>query len=69
MVIKKINYAIRCDIGMCPNQAKYGIENKGKVLRRQLNLCEDCIIELYECLGKLLTPKSPNNVINRKDKS
>lgn len=66
MEIKKLNHIIRCDMSMCKNEAVYSIGKKNSMLKRQINLCEDCAIELYSELGKLITPKSPVNIISKK---
>ncbi len=65
MEIRKINYPVRCDMGLCRKQAVFSIGGKNTLLRRQLNLCEDCIAELYKELGRLITPKSPKNMITK----
>jgi len=66
MEIKKINHIIRCDMGMCRKEAAYSIGAKNTLLKRQINICKDCARELYEELGKLFTPKSPENIIKKK---
>lgn len=67
MEIKKLNANVRCDIGMCRKQANYSIARSNTLLKRQLNICEECAQEIYKELGKLFTPKSPQNVIGKKN--
>lgn len=69
MEIKKINHNIRCDMGLCKREAVYSIGTKNTMLKRQLNLCEGCAKTLYEELGRLFTPKSPMNIISKKNLS
>ncbi|MGI6701019.1 MAG: hypothetical protein ACOX3U_00905 [Christensenellales bacterium] len=66
MEISKINLIVRCDMGLCGNKAVYSINRRNKILRRNINLCADCARKLYAELGKLFTPKSPENIIKKR---
>lgn len=66
MEIVKINIRVRCDMGMCNKSAVYSIGNKDTMLRRKINLCEDCAMSMYKELSSLFVPKSPPNMIAKK---
>ena len=56
MEIKSCNLKTKCDIGGCKNLAEYSVvstENKSV-----LNLCSNCVKQLYTALAKVNTPKS-----------
>ena len=65
MKLENLKVTVRCDFGLCKNQAKYEIFEDGVLSRRKIYLCEDCAKELFELLTKEFVPKSPMNVINR----
>jgi len=66
MKLEQINYKVKCDIPGCKNISSYALTNKHFYISSNLNICKDCLCELYESIGKLLTPKSPKNVLNNK---
>lgn len=68
MEVKKLNVDARCDNGACVNKAGYIIDRDDTVTGNQLKFCESCLKELYFAIGKTLTPKSPKNVFERKEK-
>ena len=57
---------VRCDIGKCPNVARYSVMPEGVSPSGYVNLCESCAEELYSALGRLLVPKSPKNMLAKK---
>lgn len=65
MKLKKINVKVRCDVGLCKNQATYEITDDGVLAFRKIYICETCAKKLSELLAKEFTPKSPINVINK----
>ncbi len=65
MEIKSQQQKIKCDVPGCKNKANYVVENKTFFFNNQLNLCEDCVKEIYEWYAKKTTPKSPVNMFNR----
>lgn len=65
MKLNKISVKVRCDIGLCKNQAAYEITGDGVLAKRKIYLCEDCAKTIYELLAKEFTPKSPMNLINK----
>ena len=68
MEVKKINVEARCDNGACTKKADFVIEREDTVTQNQLKFCESCMREIYFAIGKTLTPKSPKNVFERKEK-
>ncbi len=65
MKLTNLKVKVRCDFGLCKNQAKYEIFEDGVLARRKIYLCEQCAKQLFELLSKEFVPKSPINVINR----
>lgn len=49
----------------CKADAKYEIVLK-KSLLGGVYLCENCMREIYSEIGKILVPKSPENIIKKK---
>ncbi len=66
MQVKKLGVKTKCEMPTCKNNASYQFVAQGGDSRNSLNLCEDCVKELYKQIGKLITPKSPKNVLNKK---
>lgn len=65
MKIEQLEVKVRCDAGLCKNYAKYVITDKGVMPGRKIYLCENCANEIYNALGKLFVPKSPENFIKK----
>ena len=63
MKLKKINALVRCDMPMCNNKAAYTITAKGGLRSRQINICKECLKNLYDEISNELVPKSPHNMI------
>lgn len=66
MQVQKLSVKTKCEMPMCKNNAVYQFCADNGDKRNSLNLCEDCVKELYGQIGKLLTPKSPKNMLNKK---
>ena len=72
MQIEKCLQKTKCDFVGCNNLASYSLSTKG-ILKRELCFCENCLMEMYETIGKLKVPKgvkSPfkqNERLRRKD--
>lgn len=66
MQVSKTGVKTKCEMSMCKREAVYQfcLDNGDK--RNSLNLCENCVKELYGQIGKILTPKSPKNMLNKK---
>lgn len=65
MKLANLNVKVRCDFGLCKNQAKYEIYEDGVLARRKIYLCEDCAKQLFQLLSKEFVPKSPTNLIKK----
>ncbi|MDE7190947.1 MAG: hypothetical protein K2O35_00510 [Clostridia bacterium] len=48
---------IKCDVGNCRNLAKYSVAPEGVGAGQYINLCEECMRELYGEIGLLIAPK------------
>ena len=65
MEVSKIKSRVRCDIGLCKNNAVYVIGGKGVMPNRKLYICEECMKQLYEQFSAVMVPKSPENLIKK----
>ena len=66
MELLKNKYKMRCEMGACKNFAGYSVKMSRLGPRGHLNLCAECLRELYELIGKQLTPKGIGNVLKKK---
>lgn len=64
MEIKAEGVRSKC-CACCKADAKYEIILK-KSLMGSVALCENCLREMYSEIGKILIPKSPENIIKKK---
>ena len=48
---------IKCDVGNCRNLAKFSVAPEGVGAGQYINLCEECMKQLYGAIGILLAPK------------
>lgn len=69
MKTKEISIKVRCDMPNCRKTANIKFEKEGFFRSAGLYLCEECMKEIYAQIGKSLTPKSPNNMLNKKTKT
>ena len=67
MIIEKISGSVKCDMASCKNKAVYSVDSKVS-LSQNLNLCENCARSLYEALGRIIVPKSPQNMLSNSAK-
>ena len=68
MKLTKQNVKARCDGHLCRNFATYRLEGMGGLPRwigGGICLCDDCLQELYEAIGREIVPKSPDNLIKK----
>ena len=66
MQVQKLSVKTKCETPTCKNNASYQFCLDSGDKRNSLNLCEDCMREIYGHIGKILTPKSPKNMLNKK---
>ncbi len=67
MELVKTNVTIKCDVPGCKNKADYMIKSRKIFGIGDMYFCRECLESLYDEIGKIVTPKSPNN-INKKIK-
>ena len=48
---------IRCDVGNCLNLARYSVAPDGVGAGQYINLCEECMRQLYGEIALALAPK------------
>ena len=72
MELVKLNVKARCDMGLCKNLAEYSIsparEKAHLPWRKEAGgtyICGQCLRDLYAVIGKVLVPKSPDNMIKK----
>ena len=68
MQLTKLSVKSRCDMHLCRNMAEYRVSTgSGFALfgAQGLYLCHDCLVKLYEAIGRELVPKSPDNLIKQ----
>ena len=70
MELIKLNVPARCDMYLCRNVAAYRIATGKKALpsifgASGIYLCHDCLVKLYEAIGREIVPKSPDNLIKK----
>lgn len=49
---------LKCDLHACKNNADYSIVKEGACPKDYMNICRDCLKELYVQTGLLLVPKA-----------
>ena len=69
MNTKEISVKVRCDMPNCRKTACIKFEKEGFFRSAGLYLCEECMKDLYKQIGQRMTPKSPSNMLNKKNKS
>ena len=57
MKIVKITYKTKCDFPGCRNISSCMVTDE-RDLGKKLNLCEQCVQDIYACIAKTVTPKS-----------
>ena len=58
MEIIESNNHIRCELGACKNKAEHAVKFERVGIRSRLYVCDKCMHELYDAIGKVLVPKS-----------
>lgn len=68
MIIKDVPSRVKCDMPNCKNIATIKVEKEGFFKGMGLFLCKDCMESMYKEFAQRITPKSPNNMLNKKIK-
>lgn len=58
MTLQKQKSRVRCDMGLCKNRADYVIKLNRMGIKSTINVCSDCLNELYSLIGGEIVPKS-----------
>ncbi len=58
MQLIKTKHKIRCEMGVCKNNAAYSIKMDRVGIRSQIHICESCLREMYKIIGESVIPKS-----------
>ena len=69
MKIVNIEKRIRCEMPNCKNMAEIRVEKEGFFGSSGFCICNECMKDMYLCFSKIIVPKSPNNMLNKKVKS
>ncbi len=62
-MLQNVTTKTKCDVRNCKNNAAYNFEIKG---RGKCFLCADCLEELFAEYRAHTVPKSPQNIIKKK---
>lgn len=65
MKIERTKHKVRCDMPCCKRDAGYALVPQGAMPRNYIYLCEECLSDMYCEIGKIVVPKSPQNVFER----
>ena len=66
MKLEKIDAKVKCDASGCNNLSEYRIVNKKLVFFGSFYLCKNCLNELYNIVGSVVVPKSPQPIFKKK---
>ena len=66
MQLAKISQVVKCDIGICVRTADWTLVTPATMVEHRLNMCEQCMKELYNAIGTVIVPKSPRNMLGGK---
>lgn len=58
MQLVKTKHKIKCEMGVCRNDAAYSIKMDRVGIRSQIHVCENCLNDLYRIIGESVIPKS-----------
>lgn len=58
MQLIKTKHKIRCEMGVCKNNADYSIKMDRVGIRSQIHICESCLRDMYRVIGETVIPKS-----------
>lgn len=67
MNLIKCTKNVKCDMADCRNHADYYVESEKRAYKATMFLCLDCMEKLHSSIGKIITPKSPKNMLNNTD--
>lgn len=67
MEMTKINYKTKCDFPGCKFFAEHIIKDEIDV-NKKLNLCESCLIKIYEVIAKTIVPKGVDSPFKKQRK-
>lgn len=68
MKLIKQTRRIKCDVGGCRSLADYSVIKDGSNPRNQINLCKQCMQDMYALFAKEIIPESPANILGSKGK-
>ena len=54
MELLKNNYKIKCELGICKNNADYSIHLSRCGIKSRIHICKDCMKELHSLFGNEL---------------
>lgn len=67
MELGKCKEKTRCEMGGCKQKADYTIRLSRAGIRSTINVCSECLKELYRLLGGELVPKSIETIRKNKE--
>jgi len=63
MELEKIKIKTKCDIPGCLNYADYTLKLRKFWNVGNTNFCKSCLTKMHGEISKVLTPKSPKNIL------
>ena len=64
MELVRARFRIRCEMAGCKKASEYAVKTPRFGARASLNICSDCMKELYELIGKEVVPKPIENAMS-----
>ena len=61
-MITKTKIKTKCNV--CHKESEFNISVKKQKKFTKINLCKECLTDLYFEISKIITPKSPQNILN-----
>jgi transcription elongation factor Elf1 len=68
MELEKVNLKTKCDIPNCNNYASYTLKLRKFWNIGNTNFCKSCLQKMHIEVGKVFTPKSPDNMLKKPKK-
>ena len=65
MILEKTSLNIKCDLPGCKNKADYMLKTRKFFKIGDMYFCINCLNELHQEISKIITPKSPTNIMKK----
>ncbi len=65
MILERTTLNIKCDMPGCKNTANFMLKSRKLFKVGDMYFCSDCLKELHSEISKIITPKSPENIMKK----